>query len=1020
MMERSPPATLGISRDTIDFLDELKQNGFSGEVSSDIADRIACSTDNSIYELMPQAVVYPRLGKDLSLLMQLAHRPAHQHLKIYPRGGGTSTNGQSLGAGVVVDTSRFMRRILDFDADTGLVRAEPGLVRDKLNQFLKPHGRFFAPHVSTTSRATIGGMVSNDSSGKGSIVYGRTSDHIESIEFILPDGAVVELGRVARRELAGLTGTQGAIARKIDGILAPHAVEIRERLPRMRRGFTGYNLGEARSREGDLNLAKLVAGSEGTLGLIKSVTLRSLRIPAHTVLVVLVYRGNEAGLRAVPHLLQDRPHAIEFIDDKILTAALRSPFANDVRNVLGIEADTASQAAHFLEMSDDDAARLDERLRNFLQRLAVLEDPSLRPIGFRVVRGLAEIARVWDMRASCQGLLAGFERDKRAVAFIEDCAVPPENLADFVTDLEKVLGDKGISLGMYGHADVGCVHIRPLMNLSFEDQRRQIRLISDAVLDLTQKYGGLLWGEHGKGLRGEYSERVIGTKLFGVMQQIKGVFDPRNQMNPGKIAHPADDDTPLLALDRVPMRGAFDEQISPDLSATFASVLRCDGNGSCFNQDESDPFCPSYKATGDRRFSPKTRSGLLREWARARSLGNDAWATAVADELNMVLDTCLACKACAGPGCPARVDIPQMKSQFLDWHHRKHRRPLADYIVANLERMAPLMDRLGAGLVNRVQAAWLTRRIMSRAFGLVDLPDLRNRRKFLRGLRAQGTKTLSAGQILRMPDNDRREIVVIVQDCFTSYFDADVVLAQVELVRKLGRAPILLSYREGGKPLHVKGFLARFQRVADRNARDLAALHQAGFTLVGVDSATTLMYRYEYPGSLHDCPDFKVLLLGEWLATVDLPRYESGKTYALVQHCTERSLLPETAAQWGANFERAGLNAHIVKTGCCGMSGLFGHEASHQEISTTLYDQNWRALVETQSSEQVVATGYSCRSQAKRLSGIRIMHPAQALLNHYAANDARYPPSRALRRDAVIRPGVCAPSKETFDTHRSL
>ncbi len=982
MTVQLPPTIPEVLPDALSFLNALKQAGFSGEVSAGLADRIACSTDNSIYQVFPQAVVYPRQGGDLSLLMRVVQNPEFRQLKLYPRGGGTSTNGQTLGSGIVVDTSRFMRSVLGFEAETGLVRVEPGLVRDRLNEFLRPYGRFFAPHVSTTSRATIGGMVSNDSSGKGSVVYGKTSDHIQSIEFVLPDGEVIELGRVAADELSRQTGRKGDLARKIGTILAPHAAEIRARFPEMKRGFTGYNMKETRPPEGGLNLAKLIAGSEGTLGLIKSVTLRSLPIPAHNLLIVLIYPSNEAGLRAVPGLLEDRPHAIEFIDDKIVAAALRSPFADDVRSVLGIDSDCAMQATHFFEMSDDDAARLEGRLENFLEKLKGLPDETLRPVGIRVVRSSAEIARVWEMRAACQGLLAGFDRNKRAVAFIEDCAVPPENLANFVADLERLLAGKKIPLGMYGHADVGCVHIRPLMNLNAEDERRQIRLISDAVLELTQKYGGLLWAEHGKGLRGEYSERVIGAQLYRVMQEIKGAFDPENRMNPGKIARPAGDDTPLLALDGVPMRGAFDQQVSRELVTTFANMLRCDGNGSCFNLDGGTPLCPSYKATGDRRFSPKTRTGLLREWARARSRGDEAATAAVADELNMVLDTCLACKACAGAACPARVDIPQMKSQFLDWYHRRHRRSLADYLVANLERLAPAMDRLGGGMLNLLMATRLAGRVMKQGFGLVDLPELRNRRNFLLGLRELGCKTLPVEKLLRMPVADRDRTVVIVQDCFTSFYDADVVLAQVALVGKLGYRPVLLSYREGGKPLHVKGFLDRFRRVAERNARDLAALHRAGLTLVGVDSATTLMYRHEYPESLPDCPAFRVLLLGEWLATVDLPRLDSTQSYTLVQHCTERSLQPETSAQWGGIFRRAGLDVRTVKAGCCGMSGLFGHEATHQGISKTLYDQNWRPLVEAYSDARLVATGYSCRSQIRRLSNVRALHPAQVLLNH--------------------------------------
>lgn len=979
MNDASPPLDRSSDKVVVSYLKALEQDGFSGALCHDLTSRIACSMDNSIYQIMPQAVVYPRDGEDIRRVVQLSARTEFRSLKLYPRGGGTSTNGQSLGPGIIVDTSRFMRGILDFDPETGHVRVEPGLVRDKLNEFLKPHGRFFAPHVSTTNRATLGGMVSNDSSGKGSVVYGKTSDHIESVEMVLPGGEIVEFGYVAAADLTGLPGQAGEIARGVDGILASCKDEIPIRFPKMKRGFTGYNLKEARLDTGDLNLAKLVAGSEGTLGLITSITLRTTPIPKQTVLAVVIYPSHEAGLRAVPDLLTWKPHAIEFIDDKILGAALRSPFAGDVRDILGIEGEGAGMAAHFFEMSGDDPAALEARLEAFRAHCIALPDSSPRPVGIRVLRDPAQIARVWEIRRACQGLMAGFDREKRAIAFIEDCAVPPENLAGFVADLESCLGAQNIPLGMYGHADVGCIHIRPLMNLNSEDERRQIRAISDAVFDLTRKHGGLLWGEHGKGFRGEYSEAVIGSELYMAMRRVKGLFDPQNRMNPGKIARPPEEEEPLIPLDAVDLRGAFDEQIAPEFRDGFASSLRCDGNGACFNQDETQALCPSYKATGDRRFSPKTRAGLLREWARVRSLGGDAGA--LAQELKSNMDACLSCKSCAGAGCPTQVDIPQMKALFLERFHSAQARPLQDHVVASLERLTPLLDHAGAGIVNPILSSAPMRFLAGKWLGLTDLPALRSRRRFRRALDALGVRELSPTAILALPQSLRARTVVIVQDLFTSYFESDVVLAQVELVKKLGFDPVLLSYREGGKPLHVKGFLRRFRHVAARGARDLASLHQAGFTCVGVDGSTTLMYRHEYSQTLESVPEFSVLLLSEWLKQADFPKLQAKQTYTLMQHCTERSLAPESSAQWAFVFAKAGIGTSIVKAGCCGMSGLFGHETARQDISRALYDQTWRDQAE--GGGNLIATGYSCRSQIRRLSNVRALHPAQVLVAHW-------------------------------------
>jgi FAD/FMN-containing dehydrogenase/Fe-S oxidoreductase len=962
------------------FLKALARAGFTGTLNSDFGSRIAYSTDNSIYQIMPQAVVAPKGREDVRRLMELAARPEFESLKFYPRGGGTSTNGQSLGPGIIVDMSRFMRRVLNYDPKTGIVRVEPGLVRDKLNDFLAPYGRFFAPNVSTTNRATIGGMVSNDSSGKGSVVYGKTSDHVESIEMALPRGAVLEFAHVAAAELAGLQGDLGEIARGVDRVLAACEDEILGRLPNMKRGFTGYNLREVRRATGDLNLPKLVSGSEGTLGLITSITLRTKPIPKNTVLAVLIYPNHKTGLMAVPDLLKWRPNAIEFIDDKILDAALRSSFARDVRDILGIDEGRLGMAAYFFEMSGDDPATLEKRLEAFSTYLTTLPHSSPRPVRITVLRDALQIAQVWEIRRACQGLLAGFDENKRAVAFIEDCAVPPENLVGFVRDLEDLLRRQNIPSGMYGHADVGCIHIRPLMNLNSEDERRQIRVISDAVFELTRKHGGLLWGEHGKGFRGEYSETVIGSVLYMAMRRIKGLFDPQNRMNPGKLACPPEEQESLIDLDAVGMRGAFDEQIAPAYRADFSGSLRCDGNGACLNQDETQALCPSYKATSDTRFSPKTRAGLLREWARLRSL--DGNTIELERELKDNLGACLSCKSCAGAGCPTQVDIPQMKAMFLEQFYYARPRPFQDHVVASLERLIPALDRAGAGIVNPIISSAPVKFLVEKWLGLTDLPALRSRRRFRQALDALGVRELPPHAILALPESLRARSVVIVQDLFTSYFDSDVVLAQLELVQKLGFDPILLSYREGGKPLHVKGFLRRFRQVAARVAHDLASLHQAGFTCIGVDASTTLMYRNEYFETMTNVPKFSVLLLSEWLKQVNFPKQKCDQEFTLIQHCTERSVVPETSSQWAFVFAKAGIRIHIVKAGCCGMSGLFGHEVARQDMSHALYDQTWRGQVEYGGN--LIATGYSCRSQIMRLSNVRALHPAQVLVANWS------------------------------------
>ena len=979
---RSPGKTQRLSstsRQASDFLSALVDAGFKGDVASDSATRITFATDNSIYQIPPQAVIYPFEGSDLSLAMQVAADPAFKSIPFIPRGGGTGANGQSLGNGIIVDTSRHMRRVLDFDAKNRLIKVEPGLIRDALINFLEPHGFFFPPHVSTTSRATIGGMVSNDSSGKGSVIYGKTSKHIEALEIILPDGSEFEIRAQSKDELASLPGKSGDISRSVAGIISPHQNEIAKVFPKLKRGFTGYNLKDAIDDDDNINLPYLIAGSEGTLCLIKSITCRVTPIPAHVALVALRYPSHDAGLRAVPGLLSVNPAAIEFIDDNILRLAANSHFKGPMQTALGEKPnDPVAGAAHFVELHANSAGKLTETLNNFVVYLDALKNTNMAPIGYRIARDKNEIDQIWDIRKSCQGLLAGLETNKRAVAFVEDCVVPPENLADFVADLSRMLHEKNIAVGMYGHADVGCVHIRPLLDLTIEEDRSQIRSISDKVFKLTQHYGGLLWGEHGKGLRGEYNAKMIGENLTDVMSQIKAAFDPDNRLNPGKLAAPPGNKEGLIKIDAAPMRGHYDQEISPALREAFPKATHCNGNGACFNLDDSLPFCPSYKATGDRRFSPKGRAAVIREWMRLRSFDEDIQDSEFAESAFSTLETCLSCKSCSGTACPARIDIPTMRSRFLEWYYTRKRRPFADHIVANLEQFAPLTAWF-APVINFAQSLGLVKWLAKTRLGLVDLPKLAQR-SFQSRLDALKIECLSATQILQLTVDQQKKAVVIIQDCYTSFYDADAALSQITLIQKLGYRPIVLRYRAGGKPLHVKGFLKRFNKLAHINASEFSKLASTGFTLLGMDGATTLMYRHEYSEVNKSYPKYQVLMLSEWLMKISLPKASPLHNFKMIQHCTEKSLHPEMEKQWIQIFDKMGIPLEIIKAGCCGMAGLFGHETAHQEISTTLFDQSWRNGVEQTDSGAFLATGYSCRSQVKRFSQESAKHPVEALL----------------------------------------
>lgn len=963
----------GISSETELFLAALRDAGFNGEIGDDPANRITYSTDNSIYQQVPEAVLFPRHAADIALAMRVGSDARHRAVHFQPRGGGTSCNGQSLGNGVVIDCSRHMRRILDLDPACQQVRVEPGVIRDQLNDFLRPKGLFFPPHVSTTNRATIGGMVSNDSSGKGSRIYGKTSAWVEKLSLVLMDGREIE---VSAHECPD------DLRRSLSEILSPHHAEIRQAFPALNRGFTGYDLLGTMNDQGDISLPALICGSEGTLAFITSITCRVEKIPAHSAVVAVGYDSLNSALRAVPFLLHSEPSAIEFIDNKILALVRNSGYRALADKLWGKGADP--QALHFVEFQSESREGIIKQLTDFGTRLAAVDAGNTGFVVATEAREVADVDAIWSLRKACQGLLLGQQGKRRAQPFIEDFVVPPEVLADFIAELQQELEQDGVDVGMFGHADVGVVHMRPLLDMLDPQDRARIRSISDRVFNLTRRHGGLFWGEHGKGYRGEYSLDVIGPRLVGAMDSIKTLFDPDNRLNPGKIATPHGHRA-ISRLDDVAMRGEREAEIDPAILPGFDRALHCNGNGNCFGLDASAVMCPSYRATMDRRFSPKGRAALLREWLRLRSAKDEAGLRLLLPDLKESMDRCLSCKACAGGGCPVRVDIPEMRATFTDWYHQSRPRPVLHHLLRHFEAVTPLMNRLSPALRPIMRNPFVQKGV-AKLLGLIDLP-LPEGKAFSRGLRKLGIEQLSAQEIILRAG---ARPVVIVQDPFVPFYDAQVALDHAELLQKLGQQVFVLAYRLSGKVLHVTGQLQAFHDTARRMAQDLDALSKAGADLIGLDPATTLMFRDEYPHALRQKPTWLVRTLPEWIehsAEWLTFRKSTLRPYRLAPHCTERALTPASAQKWTAAFARFGLDLQIRNLGCCGMAGLFGHETRNQEISTRLYEQNWRDEVEGSRDAELLATGFSCRCQGARLSARSLLHPVSALLNSLLQNE---------------------------------
>ena len=1006
----APPAAL--TRHYRAFLESLTQAGFQGEIAPDHASRTVLATDNSIYQRLPQAALFPMHDEDVRLLASLAAQPQYRDIVLTARGGGTGTNGQSLTHGLVVDLSRHMNRILEIDVSRRRVRVQAGVVKDQLNTALKAHGLFFAPELSTSNRATLGGMINTDASGQGSCTYGKTRDHVLALETILLGGERLHsspLGDAELQQRLAGTGRCGAVHRAVLQVHEQHAELIEQRFPKLNRCLTGYDLAHIREADGRFNLNSILCGSEGSLGFIVEATLGVLPIPKHSVLVNVSYASFMDALRDAQALMTMAPLSIETVDSRVLNLAMQDIVWHEVADYFPAHPAIATQGINLVEFSGDDADALNAQVARFIEHLG--RDTSVRRIGHTLARGTAAVKRVYAMRKRAVGLLGNVQGEVRPQPFVEDTAVPPEKLADFIAEFRALLDSHHLQYGMFGHVDAGVLHVRPALDMKDPAQAALVRPISDAVAQLTHKYGGLLWGEHGKGLRSEYAPQFFG-ELYPALQAIKGAFDPFNQLNPGKIATPPGTSDELLKVDGVQLRGELDRQIDERVWSSYGSAMHCNGNGACYNFDPADAMCPSWKATRERTQSPKGRASLLREWLRlqgqagvdvlqaaersrglatlctlpARIRNSLAKHRGEADFSHEVFDAmsgCLACKSCAGQ-CPVKVNVPEFRSRFLELYHSRYLRPLKDYLIGSLEFSIPYFAKL-PWLYNSLMQLGMSQAVLRRYAGMVDSPLL-SRFDLKATLQRCDVLEATPENLRRLSAAQRERSVILVQDAFTRYFDTEVLADLIEVLSRLGVQVLLAPFLPNGKPLQVLGFLGAFDKAARRNAAMLNALSGHGVQLVGLDPAMTLVYRQEYHKLLGDAaPD--VLLPQEWLAQnldrLDVNMANPGTDYYLLGHCTEKTNAPAATALWAQVFQHLGLNLRSLPLGCCGMSGTYGHEAANRQTSEKIYGLSWREQVEGDiAPTRLLANGYSCRSQAQRLSALSLPHPIQALKRH--------------------------------------
>lgn len=963
----------------------MQQSGFSGDIHSDKANLVLNSTDNSIYEILPQAVIQPKNIEDLKLLTKIANQAKFIDLTFTPRGGGTGTNGQSLTNGIIVDTSRYMTTISDLSITDKTIRVEPGVVLSELNRYLKPHNLMFAPNISTADRATIGGMIATDAAGKGSLIYGKTSDHIKSINTVLINGenhefteinlATYAYSNITNQSTIDSTNNEAregnnffaTIHTKIKNLLDPVQDEIARVFPDLKRPLSGYNLRQCLTND-TLDITRLIAGSEGTLCFIAGATLKLVDIPKYKSLVVVHYDSFLESLADARFLIDYVPMAIEAVDDKVQKSAESLPNWPEIAKLLNVEG--RPSISNFVEFAENDENTLKEKVAKLAHEL------TTRNSRFAVINSLADINKLWGVRSLAVGLAANVKGLRKPIAFVEDAIVPPHNLHAFVKDLEIYLDSLDLNYAMYGHVDVGCIHVRPALNMQDAKDKSLIRPITMKTLELTDKYQGLLWGEHGKGVRGEFVKHTFGDILYQVIVEIKALFDPNNRLNPGKLVNSDGDMAKISKIDGLPLRGDLDKVVNSNIQDEYLSAFLCNGNGSCFNREASNVMCPSYKVTNNRLHSPKGRATLVKEWLRNIANKDIAAEKSMAEEVLATMKECLGCKSCSGK-CPVKVSIPDLKTKFLDQYHKKYKkRTIQEFATGHLEHVL--------NIARHMPKLWnfMVKNKLMPNFGMIDVPMFSSNKTFKKELANRNITIYKNPESLHAATKP----IVIIADVFSSLLDQSVLFASVKVLKKLGYTPYVLEPRVSGKALLVGGFLDKFKSNADVWHAILNPIFALNTPVVGLENSITLIFRDEFSKFAKPL-NGKVETLAEILARSSIEKHNNlniaeSSVFTLLPHCTEQALQAIDARHWETIFKSFNLSLASMAIGCCGMAGTYGHEAEHFDNSKKLFEMHWQPTLNNQNSEYL-ATGYSCRSQTKRLNNMRLKHPIEILAKSF-------------------------------------
>ena len=964
----------------MDLFFPLKQS-LEGDVFTDQVQKVIYATDASSYREIPQAVTRPKNKEDIRKIIDFARQTG---TSVIPRAGGTSLAGQVVGSGIVVDISKYLNKIGELNVVERWIEVEPGVVLAELNQFLSKHGLQFAPETSTANRCCIGGMLGNNSCGLHSLIYGSTREHILEVEGVLSDGSEVIFKALTSEEFeAKCSGNpellETKIYQNIKETLADqfNQQEIRNEFPdtKVTRRNNGYALDVLletdpfTSNGKPFNFCKLLAGSEGTLLFITKIKLNLISLPpkfqglvcAHFNTLEDAFYGNIVALR-------HHPDAIELTDDIILNCTLEN--IEQRKNRFFIEGNP--KAILTIEFSSDSEAEIHEKAKAL--------EADLRKEGygyyFPLFTDKESIRKIWELRKAGLGLLSNIPGDKRNVTVIEDTAVAPDVLPEYIREFDQIISQYGLTCVYYGHIATGELHLRPLLNLKDPDDVKIYHSLAKEVAQLVKKFRGSLSGEHGDGrLRGEFIPLMLGQHNYELIRKLKYTWDPQNILNPGKIV-----DTPPITKDLRILMGQpyfkastlFDYSPHGDL---LRSVEMCNGSGDCRKSNLiGGTMCPSYMATRDEDKTTRARANVLREYLTRPQKDN----IFDSEEILQVLDLCLSCKACKSE-CPSNIDMAKFKAEFLQQYYDQHGFPMRSLLIAYL----PRINKPGMAFRSITNLITSTN-LFKKAVGFAPerkIPEL---------------SKLSLKKWYRKPillGKEKVGKVFLFADEFTNFNESHIGIKTILLLNKLGYEVIIPRHLESGRTYLSKGLLRKAKQIANINVSQLSGMISEETPLIGIEPSTILTFRDEYPELVEKPLQEKAkslaknaLMLEEFLVR----EMEKGnirseqfctdsKVIKLHGHCQQKavaSTLPtRKMLELPVNY-----SVQEIKSGCCGMAGSFGYEKEHYELSMQIGELDLFPAVRKSTSEEIVAApGTSCRHHIEDGTGRKVLHPVEVL-----------------------------------------